>query len=221
VIEQCHANYLQAAQVEEGRMTTEFKAELERGKQKIADLAEKAESDRQELENQAESERLRLFDFLGLGDFPNLDQWPSDFDEPEEVLFKCFVSFLKKKIPKVLPYVNEFHFESREIDEASLSEMTRSPFGQYLYTEFQVSALVRIPSFSSIKIRWEDRFNRLVPLEAQDISVHFTYSHEKSFAETEIIYWEDETDWDVVLVKAKEQFDPVTNARSKGFIGLK
>jgi hypothetical protein len=202
-------------------MTTNFEAELERGKQKIADLEEKAESDRQELEKRAESEHLRLFDFLGLGEFPNLEQWPSDFVEPEEVLFKSFVTFLKKSLPKVFPYVKEFHFESREIDEASLSEMTRSPFGQYLYTEFRVSALVCIQAFSSIKIRWEDRFNRLVPLEAQDICVHFTYSYEKSFAETEIIYWEDEADWDVVLVKAKEQFDPVTNARSKGFMGLK
>ncbi len=106
-------------------------------------------------------------------------------DEPEKVLFKQFVAGLKEKSPKVLPYEDEFQFDFREIDEASLSEMPRSPFGQYLYTEFQVSAPVSIPSSSSFKIKWEERFNREVTLEAQDILVHLKYSHERSYAETD------------------------------------
>ncbi len=202
-------------------MSAEFEPELERGREKISDLQRKVESEQQKSENAAEAEKMRVFNYFGLDDFPNVQSWPSDTDELEKVLFKRFVSTLKKKLPKVVPYVREFYFESREVDEASLSEMTRTPFGQYLYTEFRATALVCIPSFSSIKVRCEGRFNRLFPLEEQDLSVHLIYSHEKAFPETEVIYWEDESDWDILLVKAREQCESVANARSKGFMGLK
>jgi len=202
-------------------MASEFEPELERGKAKIADLQKKAEADRLELEDVVEGLRRKVFHSFGLDDFPNLRTWPSDLDEAERVLFKRFVSHLKKKLPKAVPYLNEFHFESREIDEASLSEMTRTPFGQYLYTDFQASASVCIPSFSAIKIKWDGRFSRENPLEDQDISVHLIFSYEKAFPETKIIYWEDEVDWDIVLVKAQEQCDLVAQSRTKGFLGLK
>ncbi len=202
-------------------MVSDFEPELERGKEKIVDLQKKAESDQEKSAIAAEAEKLRLFNYFGLDNFPNVKIWPQELDELEKVLFKRFVSTLKKKLPKVVPFVNEFYFESRETDEASLSDMTRTPFGQYLYTEFRTTALVCIPSFSAIKVRCEGRFNRLYPLEEQDISVHLIYSHEKAFPETEVIYWEDESDWDILLFKAREQCESVAIAKSKGFMGLK
>ncbi len=202
-------------------MVSDFDPELERGKEKIGDLQKKTEADQEKSAVAAEAEKLRLFNYFGLDNFPNLKTWPLELDDLEKVLFKRFVSTLKKKLPKIVTYVHEFYFESREIDEASLSEMTRTPFGQYLYTEFRTTALVCIPSFSSIKVRCEGRFNRLYPLDEQDISVHLIYSHEKAFPETEVIYWEDESDWEILLVKAREQCETVANAKAKGFMGLK
>ena len=119
-------------------MASEFEPELERGKEKIAELEKKAEADQQELDNAAEAEKLEIFNYYGLDDFPELRTWPSFLEEKEKILLKRFVSHLKKKLPKVVPYLNELHFESRDVDEASLSEMTRTPFGQYLYTDIEI-----------------------------------------------------------------------------------
>jgi Xaa-Pro dipeptidase len=106
------------------------------------------------------------------------------------------------------------------VDHA-LSDMTRTPFGQYLYTEFLLTGFVHIPEFSAIKINWEGRLNRDFPLDAQEVAVHLEFTYEKCYSETRMIYWEAETDWDVTLAKAKEQCGPVENARSKGYMELK
>ena len=99
--------------------------------------------------------------------------------------------------------------------------MTRTPFGQYLYTEFLLTGVVRIPDFSTIKINWEGRFNREFALEAQEVAVHLEYTYEKAYTETKMIYWDIETDWEVTLAKAKDQCTPVETARSKGYMELK
>jgi len=202
-------------------MESDFEEELERGKEKIADIHRKAKSDQQELDRQAEAERLSFFEHFGLSDFPNLKAWPADLEEPEKILFKRFISDLKEKLPKIIPYVIEFNHRPREVYEASESDSGRIFFGQYLYTDFLTSALIKIPSFSSIKIWWEGRFQRENPGECEDMGIKLVYSYERSSAGTKMIYWEDEMDWDVVLVRAKEHCEPVDKARSKGFIELK
>ncbi len=202
-------------------MATEFEAELERGKDKLSELHKKEESDKQAAAEQAETERQQAFTFLGLNELPALKQWPQEMDESEMALLKRFVGHLKTTLPKALAYVEELSLACREVDEASLSDMTRTPFGQYLHTDFLITARVCIPDFSTIKVRWEAQFHRDIQMEAQDFPIQLIYSYERSYPETKTIYWEDEPDWDVLLAKAQKQCDPVTHAKTKGFLALK
>lgn len=202
-------------------MVADFDAELERGKEKIAQMKKQARSLQEELDDQADVERHEFFFQMGLSDFPNLKEYPTELEEIEKAIFKVFVSTIKEQLPKVIPYVEKFHYESRDIDEASLSDMTRTPFGQYLYTEFLLTGIVRIPGFSTIKINWESRFNREFAFEAQEVAVHLEFTYEKAYTETKMIYWDIETDWEVALAKAKDQCGPVEAARSKGYMELK
>ncbi len=173
------------------------------------------------MERLAEEERLKFFERFGLTDFPNLKAWPAELEEPEKVLLKRFISALKEKLPKVVPYLSALNYRSREVFEASESDSARVFFGQYLYTDFVTSAIIDIPSFSSLKVYWEGKFHREVPDHVEDIEIQLVYSHERTSAGTKMIYWEDETDWDIALLKAKEQSEPVAKARSKGFVELK
>ena len=132
-------------------MVADFDAELERGKARIAEMKKQARSHQEELDEQAEIERHEFFFQMGLSDFPNLKEYPTDLDELEKDVFKLFITTIKEKHPKVLPYLDTFWYASREIDEASLSDLTRTPFGQYLYTEFLLTGFVRIPEFSTIR----------------------------------------------------------------------
>jgi hypothetical protein len=202
-------------------MTSEFEAELERGKDKLSELHKKEESGKLAAAEQSEAAREQVFTYLGLNEFPALKEWPQEMDEPEQAVLKRFVEQLKAGLPKILPYVEELCLACREVDEASLSDMTRTPFGQYLYTDFIITAHLCIPGFSAIKVRWEGQFHRDIQMEAQDFPIQLIYSCEKSYPETKTIYWEDETDWDVLLAKAQKQCDPVTHAKTKGFLALK
>ncbi len=202
-------------------MESDFEEELERGKEKIAALHKKAKSDQQEMEQLAEEARLEFFEYFGLDDFPNLKAWPSELDDSEKALFKRFITALKEKLPKAVPFLRELTYRSREVFEASESDEARVFFGQYRYTDFVTSAVLEIPSFSSIKIYWEGQFNHDILDHGKDIEVRLVYSYERTSTGTKMIYWEEETDWDVVLVRAKEQADAVAKARQKGFLELK
>ena len=174
-------------------MASDFDDELNRGKAKIADKQKAAELHSQEMNNRLEAEKRKALDDFNLHEFIGLKSFPTNVRKPENIIFQRFVSEIKNNLPKVIPYVVELKIKADDKHETSQSDWSTRNFGEYLYTEFKTSATLRIPSFAPIEITWKDKFNREVPATCESVKINFSYSGE--------------SDWDVALVKAKEQYE--------------
>ena len=199
-------------------MTSDFEEELNRGKAKLSAEQMTAESRQKEQERLLEAKRRKSFEYFELHGFTALESWPTSLQTPENIVLRRFISGLKTDLPKIIPHVIKLEMTSDDRLNTSQSEMDTIGFGAYMGTKFEATAEVEIPSFSSIKVTWEAEFNREKAASYENIKPAFRFAY-KVYSEGNIekYQWNSyNKDFDIVLVKAKEQYESIkTTSRNE------